>query len=116
MFILSPTEKTHKRLATIPREVCGETARRRNGRDNRDARRKSLLHHLERDAPAQKQDVCAKRQAVFQQGPPDYLIQRIVTAHVFAEHKELAGQIENGASMQAASIFKRFLRRGECLR
>jgi len=54
-----------------------------------------------------------KRQTIPQQSPAHQLIERVVPPHVFSDHQEIAGGVEQGAGMQATRALEGLLREGE---
>ena len=85
---LVTAQKTDQSLVIRPRKFDGQTRRRGNGRDDRNPGSERFLHHLERNAPAQQQNLAVEREAIREQRPADQFVERVVPADVLARTEE----------------------------
>src|SRR5579863_3972479 len=103
----TPTaQKTNEGQAQFAGELDRKTGGSRNRCKDRNARRQRLLNDFEASSAADEHDEAAERKAIFEQSPPNQLVDCVVPADVLAKRDEISLRIKERGSVQSAGTIE----------
>ncbi len=106
-----PAQESNQRQPQFARQLHRKARRSRHRRHNRQPRDDGLLHDLETASSANQKNRLGERNPAFEKGPPDNLVDRVVTSDVLSRHQQFSLRINQCRPVQSAGPAENSLRR-----